>query len=140
MFPPQYPGIEPSFIFFDNACGLRKHIKGCVDNSLLGRVALVVDGFHFSGHKHSAADCQESCSPYKYPVLKTPDGSWLFNSSAAEQANVWFGKFQNKVKEMNVLRWGNYYFIDHRSKCSDADTTSFLTKLSTFETQCERLN
>lgn len=71
---------------------------------MLERIALVVDGFHFTGHKNSHEDCQESCSPYKYPVLKSADGSWLFNSSAAEQANVWYGKFQNKVKEMNVVR------------------------------------
>lgn len=104
IFPPSLPGLEPEILFFDNACGLRKHIKGCPDNSILDRMAFVVDAFHFGGHKESNGDCKEFCSPYKYPVLKMADGSWLFNSSAAEQANVWFGRFQNKVKEMNVVR------------------------------------
>lgn len=67
-------------------------------------MAFVVDAFHYGGHKESNEDCQQFCSPYRYPVLKKGDGSWLFNSSAAEQANVWFGVFQSKVKEMNVVR------------------------------------
>lgn len=50
IFPERFPGLEPTFLFFDNACGLRDHIKGCVDNSLLDRVALVVDPFHFATH------------------------------------------------------------------------------------------
>lgn len=104
IFPERLPGLEPSFLFFDNACGLRAHVKSCVDSSLLDRVALVVDVFHFSGHKRSHVECQEFCSPFVYPVLKSDDGSWLFNSSAAEQANSWFGRFQSRVKEMNVIR------------------------------------
>lgn len=90
-------------MFFDNACGLRDHIKG-VDAALLNRVALVVDPFHFSTHLKTHADCQTYCNPSSYPILRRDDGQWLFNSSAAEQANVWFGRFQPKVKEMNVVR------------------------------------
>lgn len=104
VFPTTLPGLEPEILFFDNACGLRAHLKACPDSSILQRVAFVVDAFHFSGHKASHEDCQENCNPHSYPVLKRQDGSWLFNSSAAEQANAWFGKFQSKVKEMNVVR------------------------------------
>lgn len=70
----------------------------------LDRVAIVVDAFHFPGHKADDNDCQENCDPNLFPVLKTAEGGWLFNSSAAEQVNVWFGRFQSKVKEMNVIR------------------------------------
>lgn len=104
IFPERYPGLLPTFLFFDNACGLRSHIKSCVDNSLLARTALVVDPFHFTGHMVSDVDCQTFCNPNKYPALKGEDGNWVFNSSAAEQVNAWFGKFQAKVKEMNVVR------------------------------------
>lgn len=103
MFPQSILGLEPEILFFDNACGLRKHVKG-YDPALLTRMAIVVDAFHYGGHKDSHEDCKVYCSPYSYPVLKKPDGAWLFNSSAAEQVNSWFGKFQNKVKEMNVVR------------------------------------
>lgn len=103
IFPERYPGLQPNFLFFDNACGLREHIA-CADNALLERMALVVDPFHFSGHLESDVLCQTYCNPKKYPVLKDEKGSWIFNSSVAEQVNVWYGRFQSKVKEMNVVR------------------------------------
>lgn len=71
---------------------------------ILGKVAVVVDAFHFSGHSVNDEECQRTCNPSMYPVLKRQDGSWLFNTSAAEQVNAWFGKLQPKVKEMNVVR------------------------------------
>lgn len=104
VFPLEFPGIEPEFLFFDNACGLRSYITGRQDFDLLCRMAIVVDAFHFSGHKESHADCQANCNPKVFPVLKGKDGKWVFNSSAAEQVNAWFGKFQSKVKEMNYIR------------------------------------
>lgn len=104
IFPQSLPGLEPEILFFDNVCGLRKHLKACPDRSILDRMAIVVDAFHFGGHKESDGDCKMHCDPSKFPVLKKADGSWLFNSSAAEQANMWFGRFQSKVKEMNVIR------------------------------------
>lgn len=104
VFPERFPGLEPSFLFFDNACGLRAHVRSSGDISLLSRVALVVDPFHFSGHSASDTECQKFCNPSVFPILRTAEGGWLFNSSAAEQANAWFGKFQSKVKEMNVIR------------------------------------
>lgn len=72
----------------------------------LSDVALVVDGFHFTGHKAEDLVCQLHCNPHAYPVLRRPDGTWLFNTSAAEQVNSWFGRFNSKVKEMNVVRSG----------------------------------
>lgn len=82
----------------------------------LNRVAIVVDAFHFAGHKADDDECQHNCDPKTFPVLKTPDKRWLFNSSAAEQVNSWFGKFQPKVKEMNVIRLvlkSYFSFISH---------------------------
>ena len=70
---------------------------------LLQWMAVVVDVFHFAGHKQTHKDCQEFCNPNIYPLLRLSDGKWLFNSSLAEQINVWFGKLQPKVKEMNVM-------------------------------------
>lgn len=99
-----FPGTEPDFLFFDNACNLCSFIRNRKWFDFLNRVAIVVDAFHFSGHKADDEDCQYNCDPNAFPVLKTPENVWLFNSSAAEQVNVWFGKFQSKVKEMNVIR------------------------------------
>lgn len=118
IFPPSSPGLEPDFLFFDNACSLRSHLRGCDHQGLLKRMALVVDSFHFSTHKHSNVECQQFCNPSSYPVLRSHDGAWLFNSSAAEQANVWFGKFQTRVREMNVVRSdSNGFAISMNSHC-----------------------
>lgn len=38
----------------------------------------------------------------------TSNDEWLFNSSAAEQVNVWFGAFQSIVREMSVENY-NFY-------------------------------
>lgn len=68
-------------------------------------MAIVVDAFHFPTHKVTDVECNTHCNPNSFPILRKADGSWLFNSSAAEQVNSWFGKFQPKVKEMNVIRY-----------------------------------
>lgn len=104
VFPHSLPGSLPDFLFFDNACGLRKFVAKRVDSDRLAQMAVVVDAFHFPGHKIEDVECQTHCNPKSYPVLRREDGSWLFNSSAAEQVNSWFGKLQPKVKEMNVVR------------------------------------
>ena len=54
--------------------------------------------------------CSTHCNPFKWPELRTEDGKWRFNSSAAEQTNVWFGKFQAMVREMHVTRYN--FFLD----------------------------
>lgn len=131
VFPETLPGLEPEILFFDNACGLRGHIKGCPDPSVLDRMAIVVDAFHFSGHKTSHETCQANCSPYKYPVLKKTDGTWLFNSSAAEQVNSWYGKFQSKVKEMNVVRYELFVSSSRREMITNTDITFSWMRSST---------
>lgn len=104
VFPPGAAGIEPNIVFFDHACGLRAYILNRDLDNILQRVAFVVDAWHFPTHSLNDLHCQTFCNPHKFPVLKRVDGSWVFNSSAAEQINSWFGKFQPKVKEMNVTK------------------------------------
>lgn len=103
-FPEEYPGSLPSYIFYDNNCQLLKHLRSCGDH-YFDNVGLPVDVFHFKC-KHTQTDifCQLNCNPALFRELIGPNGEWVFNSSAAEQANVWFGKFQNIVQEMPALR------------------------------------
>jgi hypothetical protein len=65
-----------------------------------------VDVFHFKC-KHKEADkfCGQHCNPALFPQLQTSDGKWTFNSSVAEQTNVWFGRFQPIVREIRVDRY-----------------------------------
>jgi hypothetical protein len=77
------------------------HLKHYFDSC-----AMPVDVFHFkSKHKESDSQCNEDCNPAKWPELQTGDGKWRFNSSAAEQSNVWFGEFQAMVREMDAVRY-----------------------------------
>ncbi|KAI0082897.1 hypothetical protein BDY19DRAFT_999125 [Irpex rosettiformis] len=64
-------------------------------------VGLSVNVFHFNC-KHSITDtyCRQHCDPRSFPELQNDDGSWYFNSSAAEQVNSWIGKYQSICREM----------------------------------------
>lgn len=85
------------------------------DNDYFSGCALPVDVFHFkSKHKESDKDCGKYCNPYIWPELRTEDGEWRFNSSAAEQTNAWFGGFQAIVREMSVERYE--FFLDEMIK------------------------
>ncbi|KAJ7439728.1 hypothetical protein B0H11DRAFT_1687812, partial [Mycena galericulata] len=109
-FPPHYPGSLPSYIFYDNNCSFLKHLHASGE-TYFNNVGLPVDVFHFKC-KHSEGDvfCQTHCNPARFRELINSEGKWVFNSSAAEQANVWFGKFQNIVQDMSVLKYN--FFLD----------------------------
>ncbi|KAF7979107.1 hypothetical protein HWV62_43638 [Athelia sp. TMB] len=83
------PDNLPDVIFFDNNCRLQAHLNKQKD-TFFRRVILAVDVFHFkSKHKETDEFCQRHCNPALWKELYNEDGSWVFNSSAAEQANVW---------------------------------------------------
>jgi hypothetical protein len=103
-FPPQFPGALPSYIFYDNNCSFWKHLIH-VNDDYFKNVGLPVDVFHFTS-KHTVADtfCQLHCNPANFPELIGEGNKWIFNSSAAEQINSWFRRYQRIVQEMPVLR------------------------------------
>ncbi|KAJ7716995.1 hypothetical protein B0H16DRAFT_1612272 [Mycena metata] len=111
-FPDHFPGSLPPYLFFDNNCLLLRHLtaSGNPRDLRLAVVGFPVDVFH-AGRKHKETDtfCTMNCSPVTFPELVDGD-TWVFNSSAAEQANRWFGRFQPIVKEMPVLRYN--FFLD----------------------------
>lgn len=116
LFPTQesLPGV----IWHDNNCKIRKMLANDIDPKLKGyfdNCAMPVDVFHFkSKHKESDVECNEYCNPYKWAELRTDEGNWRFNSSAAEQANAWFGGYQSIVREMQVDRYN--FFLDEMLK------------------------
>ncbi|EEB88321.1 hypothetical protein MPER_13901, partial [Moniliophthora perniciosa FA553] len=65
-------------------------------------------------HKASDKQCNQNCNPALWEDLQTPDGQWRFNSSAAEQTNVWMGGFQAIVREMTRIRYN--FFLDEMIK------------------------
>jgi hypothetical protein len=99
--------IKPDHIFFDNNCSLAKAVQA---DDFFRDIGLTVDVFHFKS-KHSETDlfCQTYCNPAGYPELLSPDG-WYFNSSIAEQTNVWLGGYHSICREMLVDKYS--FFLD----------------------------
>ncbi|KAJ7351632.1 hypothetical protein DFH08DRAFT_993322 [Mycena albidolilacea] len=116
LFPTQ--ASLPGVLWHDNNCSIVKMLRNDTDDYLrtyFDNVALPVDVFHFkSKHKESDIDCGANCNPYIWPGLRTEDGKWRFNSSAAEQTNAWFGGFLAIVREMPVERFN--FFLDEMIK------------------------
>lgn len=76
------------------------------------KIALAVDVFHFKS-KHSTTDlyCQEFCNPAKFDELKGEgEKKWYFNTSIAEQTNVWLGGFHSIVRKMTEEKFD--FFLD----------------------------
>ncbi|KDQ56363.1 hypothetical protein JAAARDRAFT_690535, partial [Jaapia argillacea MUCL 33604] len=103
-----YPGLMPDHIFYDNNCTLRKHVQ---NDPVFQDVGLTVDVFHFKS-KHSEKDlyCDTHCNPTDFPELLDDDGGFFFNSSIAEQTNVWFGGYHSICREMLVDKYN--FFLD----------------------------
>lgn len=85
------------------------------DRTYFDGVAMPVDVFHFkSKHKESDVYCNTFCNPARWAELVTEHGKWRFNSSAAEQANVWFGRYHPIMHGMGVDRYE--FFLDEMIK------------------------
>lgn len=116
LFPTQ--ASLPGVLWHDNNCNIVKMLNADTDEDLkhyFDGCALPVDVFHFkSKHKEGDVDCGANCNPYIWDILRTSDGKWRFNSSAAEQANAWCGGFQSIVREMPVARYN--FFLDEMIK------------------------
>jgi hypothetical protein len=103
-------GRKPNIILFDNNCSVGKHIRG--KNPWFDDVGLPVDVFHFKC-KHSKNDtyCQENCNPADFPELVGEGGKgWYFNTSIAEQNNVWLGGFHSMCRKMTAVKFD--FFLD----------------------------
>ena len=81
---------------------------------------MCVDAFHLCT-KHKASDefCRMQCDPKHYPKLINPDGSWYFNSSIAEQTNVWLGSYHAIVREMLPVKY-NFFLDELVMRCNRA--------------------
>lgn len=101
--------IKPNHIFFDNNCTLAKMVA---TDPFFDDIGLSVDVFHFKS-KHSVTDefCQAHCNPAAFPELEGTNGkAWYFNSSIAEQTNVWLGGYHAICREMLVDKYN--FFLD----------------------------
>ena len=121
----QKPQYAPEVIFYDANCLLHKHVK---NDEFFKNKILPVDVFHFNC-KHSLADafCQENCNPADFPDLLGTDGKkWFFNTSIAEQTNVWLGGFHSICREMTADRYD--FFLDEMIIMRNRQTLARLRK------------
>ena len=88
-------------------CTLAKMVQG---DPFFRDIGLTVDVFHFkSKHAVTVVFCQTHCNPAAYPEPMSGDG-WAFNSSIAEQTNVWLGGYHSICREMLVGKYN--FFLD----------------------------
>jgi hypothetical protein len=105
----------PDIIIYDNGCGLYRYLVA-TGNKLHETVGFPVDVFHWKcKHKQSDEACSVHCNPTCFPELLGEDGkTWWFNSSIAEQTNVWMGGYHPIVREMKADKYN--YFLDEMIK------------------------
>jgi hypothetical protein len=101
------PGArKPEHLIYDSNCNALKEVEAHCD-AWFTSVGMCVDIFHLRT-KHKV--CWTCCDPKHYPELINPDGSWYFNSSIAEQTNVWLGGYHAIVQEMAPVKYN--FFLD----------------------------
>lgn len=106
MIEKVFPFSEalPSICHYDTNCKLYEHSEAS-KGTLHLRMGLPVDVFHWkTKHKKTDIACQVHCNPYNFPELLAEDG-WAFNSSIAEQTNVWLGGYHAILREMGVDKY-----------------------------------
>ncbi|EIW82970.1 hypothetical protein CONPUDRAFT_53432 [Coniophora puteana RWD-64-598 SS2] len=76
-------------------------------------------------HKTMHNFCQQYCNLAAFPELKLDDGTgWWFNTSIAEQTNVWLGSFHSMVWEMLLIRCN--FFLDEMVHLCNINTMATL--------------
>lgn len=109
-----FPKRMPQVCFYDSACKLVDHIyHGGEDKTPFLETVFPVDPFHFRGHKDTDEFCQHYTDPKLFPDLRD-EGGWVFNSSAAEMTNVWYGGFASIARNMHAVRFN--FFMEQMVK------------------------
>ncbi|KAJ6463105.1 hypothetical protein DFH09DRAFT_1492323 [Mycena vulgaris] len=105
--------FKPEHFIYDTNCDAKQQVMAHREAwSWFKDVGMTVDVFHFL-HKHKIGHvfCQEHCNPANCPELMGPDGkTWFFNTSVAEQTNVWLGGYHSMCREMLPVKYN--FFLD----------------------------
>ncbi|KAJ6592961.1 hypothetical protein B0H19DRAFT_1279753 [Mycena capillaripes] len=104
-------GSMPDIVIYDNNCALYKYLVH-QNIQLFDTVGFPVDVFHWKcKHAKDGIECSYHCNPTLFPELLRTDGkAWFFNSSIAEQTNVWLGGYHSMLWEMGSDKYD--YFLD----------------------------
>ncbi|KAJ7715578.1 hypothetical protein DFH07DRAFT_1014705 [Mycena maculata] len=117
------PQSRPSFIGYDKACDLLRHIVTQDPNDLwLKTTKFIVDAWHYIGHRATDVLCRTRCNPAPTDgsqpdlVLTETDDNGVahqtraFNTETAEQLNSWLNGFESQLRQMTDV---NYDFFVH---------------------------
>ncbi|EIW74458.1 hypothetical protein CONPUDRAFT_67527 [Coniophora puteana RWD-64-598 SS2] len=122
------PGArKPEHFIYDTACDAHRQAQNRQSNFWKG-TGMCVDVWHLKNkHKTTHDYCRINCNPANYPELKTPDGKgWYFNTSVAEQVNVWLGGYQAIVREMLPTKFN--FFLDEMVRLRNINTIESLKR------------
>ncbi|KAJ7923681.1 hypothetical protein B0H13DRAFT_1463590, partial [Mycena leptocephala] len=118
-----HPDSKPSFIAYDDACSLRRHIVTQDPNDpWLSMTKLIVDAWHYIGHRATEILCHLWCNPAPVNgsqpdlILIEHDDNGVahqtraFNTETAEQLNSRLSSFESQLRQMSDI---NYDFFIH---------------------------
>ncbi|KAJ6469345.1 hypothetical protein C8R45DRAFT_837409 [Mycena sanguinolenta] len=118
-----HPDSRPSFLAYDDACNLLRHIVTQDPNSpWIRRTKLIVDAWHYVGHQANDVLCRIWCNPAptngSQPDLisvRVDDNgrthtTRAFNTETAEQLNAWLNGYEAQLRQMSDI---NYDFSVH---------------------------
>ncbi|KAJ7046259.1 hypothetical protein C8F04DRAFT_1206202 [Mycena alexandri] len=118
-----HPDSRPSFLAYDDACNLLRHIVTQNPNSSwIYSTKLIVDAWHYIGHQAADILCRIWCNPAPtngsqpdlISVSIDDNGrthtTRSFNTETAEQLNTWLNGYEAKLRQMSDV---NYDFSVH---------------------------
>ncbi|KAJ7733056.1 hypothetical protein DFH07DRAFT_968134 [Mycena maculata] len=107
------PGAyQPEHFIYDTNCDAKQQVDAHPEIwSWWKDVSMTVDVFHFL-NKHAVGHtfCQEHCNLASCPELSNPNKTWYFNTSIAEQMNIWFSGYHSMCWEMLPVKYN--FFLD----------------------------
>ncbi|KAJ7237135.1 hypothetical protein C8J57DRAFT_1479079 [Mycena rebaudengoi] len=118
-----HPNSRPSFLAYDDACNLLRHIVTQIPTSAwLTSTKFIVDAWHYIGHRATDVLCRVWCNPApsngSQPDLisvRVDDNgrthtTRAFNTETAEQLNAWLNGYEAQLRQMSDT---NYDFCVH---------------------------
>lgn len=115
---------KPSFIAYDDACDLLRHIvTQDPDSHWIKTTAFCVDAWHYIGHRATDVLCRVWCNPAptngSQPDLmvarEDANGqvhtTRAFNTETAEQLNAWLDGFESQLSQMTDVNFDFYLHV-----------------------------
>ncbi|KAJ7606878.1 hypothetical protein FB45DRAFT_982898 [Roridomyces roridus] len=120
----EYPDCRPSFIAYDKACDLLRHIATQnISDLWLTSTKFIVDAWHYIGHRATDILCRTRCNPAPTDgsqpdlVLTEVDDNGVvhqtraFNTETAEQLNSWLNGFESQLRQMTDVNFDFYVHV-----------------------------